>query len=212
MTTTTPAGANASFFPILRSSLGRALQWRLWLLFAIATLLCALVAALPAWNWLAEVLNHSVHADAIAAGEAPTLLLDALLSPDAPPDHWDVIEGQGSIFHPAYAGVSLGLLHGSQPDVIVVCHEPGRKTMLGHPRFDLPSITDTIWLNLKLGRRTNPAIRCGGVSLNTSKLTDAEAAALLDEQSTLLGLPVADPMRGGAAFDRLVDSCLRGTA
>jgi uncharacterized NAD-dependent epimerase/dehydratase family protein len=134
-----------------------------------------------------------------------------LLSPDALPDHWDVIEGQGSIFHPAYAAVSLGLLHGSQPDVIVVCHEPGRKTMLGHPRFELPSITDTIWLNLKLGRRTNPAIRCGGVSLNTSKLTEAEAAALLDEQSTLLGLPVADPMRGGAAFERLVDSCLQGT-
>lgn len=80
MNTTTSANA----FAILRSSLGRALQWRLWLLFAIATLLCALLAALPAWNWLASVLNHSVHADAIAAGEAPTLLLDALLSRDAP--------------------------------------------------------------------------------------------------------------------------------
>ena len=91
-----------------------------------------------------------------------------MLSPDGPPDHWDVIEGQGSIFHPAYAGVSLGLLHGSQPDVIVVCHQPGRTHMLGHPQFELPSIEETIDLNLKLGRRTNPTIRCAGVSLNLS--------------------------------------------
>jgi uncharacterized NAD-dependent epimerase/dehydratase family protein len=132
-----------------------------------------------------------------------------VLSPDAAPDHWDVIEGQGSLFHPAYAGVSLGLLHGSQPDVIVVCHEPGRTYMLGHPKFELPSLTDTIWLNLKLGRRTNPAIRCGGVSLNTSKLTENEAQRLLDEESDRLGVPVADPIRGGVAFERLVDACLR---
>ena len=74
-----------------------------------------------------------------------------MLSPDAAPDHWDVIEGQGSLFHPAYAGVSLGLLHGSQPDVIVVCHEPGRTHMLGHAQFELPSIEETIDLNLQAG-------------------------------------------------------------
>lgn len=81
---TTPPGAKAAVLPVLRASLGRALQWRLWLLFAAASLACALVAALPAWNWLAGVLNHSVHSGAIAAGEAPTLLLDALLSREAP--------------------------------------------------------------------------------------------------------------------------------
>lgn len=132
-----------------------------------------------------------------------------LLSPDAAPDHWDVIEGQGSLFHPAYAAVSLGLLHGSQPDVIVVCHQPGRTHMLGHAHFELPSIEETIDLNLRLGRRTNPAIRCGGVSLNTSLLPQAEASQLLTAESARLGLPVADPMRGGAEFERLVDSCLR---
>ena len=84
MNTTTSRGANAAVLPVLRSALVRALQWRLWLLFAAASLLCALLAALPAWNWLAGTLNHSVQADAIAAGKAPALLLDALMSRDAP--------------------------------------------------------------------------------------------------------------------------------
>ncbi len=63
-----------------------------------------------------------------------------MLSPDAPPDHWDVIEGQGSLFHPSYACVSLGLLHGSQPDVIVVCHEPGRTGIVGLDAYRLPGL------------------------------------------------------------------------
>ncbi|MCJ8156993.1 DUF1611 domain-containing protein [Sphingomonas sp. LaA6.9] len=132
-----------------------------------------------------------------------------LLSPDAAPDHWDVIEGQGSLFHPAYAAVSLGLLHGSQPDIVVVCHEPGRTDVLGAPGYTLPSIEETIEATLLLGRRTNPAIRCAGVSLNTSNLGEAEAAALIAGESARLGLPVADPVRGGEAFDRLVKNCLK---
>ena len=72
----------------VRSAIGDglrgALQWRLWLLWIGASLGCALIAALPAWNWLADALNHSVHARAIANGEAPTLLLDLLLSRNAP--------------------------------------------------------------------------------------------------------------------------------
>lgn len=131
-----------------------------------------------------------------------------ILSPDAAPGHWDVIEGQGSLFHPAYAGVSLALLHGSQPDVIVVCHEPGRERVLGHPAYALPSIEDTVALALQLGRRTNPAIRCGGISLNTSRLDDEAALRLLASESDRLGLAVADPIRGGAAFERLVADCL----
>ncbi|MET0807425.1 MAG: NAD-dependent epimerase/dehydratase family protein, partial [Pseudoxanthomonas sp.] len=131
-----------------------------------------------------------------------------LLSPDAADDHWDVIEGQGSLFHPAYAGVSLALLHGSQPDVIVVCHQPGRERMLGHPAYALPSIEDTIAMNLQLGSRTRASIRCGGVSLNTAHLDEATALRLLASESDRLGLAVADPVRGGAAFERLVDACL----
>ena len=131
-----------------------------------------------------------------------------ILSPDAAADHWDVIEGQGSLFHPAYAAVSLGLLHGSQPDVFVVCHEPGRERVLGHEEYPLPSLAETIDLTLRLGRRTNPAIRCGGISLNTSQLDTKAARELLGRESLRLGLQAADPIRGGPEFKRLIDSCL----
>lgn len=131
-----------------------------------------------------------------------------MLSPDAADDHCDVIEGQGSLSHPAYAGVSLALLHGSQPDVVVICHEPGREWIVGHPEYGLASIEETIDLALLLGRRTNPAIRCAGVSLNTAQLDAGSAERLIVNEGERLGLAVADPMRGGAAFERLVDACL----
>lgn len=131
-----------------------------------------------------------------------------VLSPDAHAQHWDVVEGQGSIFNPSYAAVSLGLLHGSQPDVFVVCHDPTRKTILGLEGFDLPTIEEVIDMTVRLGSRTNPSIRCGGVSLNTSSMSEGEAARLLADESARLGLPVADPVRGGAPFDALVEACL----
>jgi uncharacterized NAD-dependent epimerase/dehydratase family protein len=142
----------------------------------------------------------SVVADFIAgAAEA--------LSPNAPPEHIDIIEGQGSLFHPSYAGVALGLLHGSQPDRFVVCHEPGRKHVLGHPAFPLPSIERVIEQTIALGRLTNPEIRCVGVSLNTSKLDQDAALREFESVEKRLGLPVADPMRGGPAFERMLDAC-----
>jgi uncharacterized NAD-dependent epimerase/dehydratase family protein len=131
-----------------------------------------------------------------------------VLSPDADANHWDVIEGQGSLFHPAYAAVSLGLLHGSQPDVIVVCHEAGRKTMLGSPAYLLPTLSETIELNLTLGKRTNAAIRCAGISINTSGLSAEEAERYLEQVTAELGLPAADPIRAGGRLDRLIDACL----
>jgi uncharacterized NAD-dependent epimerase/dehydratase family protein len=131
-----------------------------------------------------------------------------LLSPDAAPDHWDVIEGQGSLYHPGFAGVTLGLLHGSQPDVFVVCHDPTRGAILGLPEMALPGLWEVIDLTVTLGRRTNPAIRCGGIALNTSALTNDAVATAIAEASAATGLPAADPLRGGPGFDRLVDSCL----
>lgn len=131
-----------------------------------------------------------------------------MLSPDAAPDHWDVVEGQGSLFHPSYAGVSLSLLHGSQPDSFVVCHQPGREQMLGSPGFAVPDVPAVIDLTVALGARTNPAIRCAGAAYNTAHLDQVEAEALMDRESARLGIPVADPIRGGARFERLVDACL----
>lgn len=133
-----------------------------------------------------------------------------MLSPDAPDSHWDVIEGQGSLFHPAYAGVSLALLHGSQPDVLVMCHAPDRLRMLGHEAYSTPTLPEAIALNLQLARRINPAARCAGVSLNTSRLDEAGRARLLRETSDALALPTADPMRPGPELEALVDACLNG--
>lgn len=130
-----------------------------------------------------------------------------LLSPAAAPDHLDVIEGQGSLFHPAYAAVSLALLHGSQPDGFIVCHQPGRATVLGSPAFRVPPIAAVIAQTVMLGRLTNPAIRCVGISLNTAGMTAEDADRVIAETGAEHGLPAADPIRGGAAFDALLDAC-----
>ena len=147
----------------------------------------------------------SVVAD-FAAGAAE------MLTPDAAHDHWDIVEGQGSLLHPSYAGVSLALLHGTQPDVLVVCHEPGRRGMVGLEAYPTPTIEETVELNLALGRRTNPLIRCAGVSLNTSSLPEPRARELLAQHRDRLGMPVADPMRGGPELDELVNACLTSTS
>lgn len=131
-----------------------------------------------------------------------------MLSPAASPDHWDVIEGQGSLLHPAFSGVSLALLHGSQPDVFVVCHDPGRTRLLGDEAFAVPAVEEIIELTVTLGSRTNSAIRCAGICLNTSAMDVESAALLLKLESARLGLPVADPIRRGAEFERLIDACL----
>jgi uncharacterized NAD-dependent epimerase/dehydratase family protein len=119
------------------------------------------------------------------------------LSPDNAADHWDVIEGQGSLFHPAYAGVTLGLLHGSQPDAIVLCHDPSRRAIDEYPDFPIPDLKTAIDDYLRAGRLTNAEIRCAGLSINSSSLSDAECAAYFGRLNRELGLPVCDPLRTG---------------
>lgn len=129
------------------------------------------------------------------------------LSPAAAEHHLDVIEGQGSLFHPAFAGVSLGLLHGSQPDMFVVCHDPRRSHLLGWPAIPLPPIETVIAHTILLGRVTNPAIRCVGIALNTGGMAAGDAEAEIAALGARLPYPVADPMRAGPAFERLLDAC-----
>jgi uncharacterized NAD-dependent epimerase/dehydratase family protein len=128
------------------------------------------------------------------------------LSPDNAADHWDVIEGQGSIFHPAYAGVTVGLLHGSQPDAIVLCHDPERVTIEEYPDYPIPPLREAIDAYLRLGRLTNRAIRCVGLSINSSALAGAAWAEYQGRLERELGLPVCDPMRTGVGplADRLL--------
>lgn len=127
------------------------------------------------------------------------------LSPDAEPDHWDVIEGQGALFHPAYAGVTLGLLHGSQPDVLILCHDPMRTVTHWYPDYTLPTVEEAIRAYLPHARRTNPDARFAGISLNTSSMTEYEARRYADSLKPL-GLPVCDPLRFG--LDAVVDEVI----
>jgi uncharacterized NAD-dependent epimerase/dehydratase family protein len=126
------------------------------------------------------------------------------LTPDADPDHWDLIEGQGSLHHVSYAGVTLALIHGGQPDALVVCHEPTRTHMRGLPHYPLPSLEATRDLALAHARLANPGCRAVGVSINTQYLGEAEAKACLAEVETRMGLPAVDPFRMGPG--RLVDA------
>ena len=120
-----------------------------------------------------------------------------LISPDNDADHWDVIEGQGSLFHPGYSGVSLGLLHGSQPDAFVLCHDATRKVVSGWEHYPLPGIREAIDQHVSMGRRTNPGIRCVGISVNTSSLPKDMRAGYLSELSGETGLPCVDPLIEG---------------
>lgn len=119
------------------------------------------------------------------------------LSPDNAPAHWDVIEGQGALFHPAYAGVTLGLLHGSQPDALVLCHDPSRTTIEGYPDHPMPDLREAIDRYVQAGRLTNRAVRCVGISINSSSLSDSEWDRYASQLTRELKLPVVDPMRGG---------------
>ena len=124
------------------------------------------------------------------------------LSPENNAEHWDIIEGQGSLYHPAFAGVSLGLLHGAQADALVLCHVEGRDSMRGLSNRPLPSLQDTIETNLRAARVTNPEVRFIGVSVNTSALSEDEALRRCQTYEQELGIPVVDPLRHGV--ERLV--------
>ena len=125
------------------------------------------------------------------------------LTPDSDPEHWDVIEGQGSIMNASYAGVTLSLIHGAQPDALVLCHEPTRPHMRGLPDYPMPDLRECMDASVGAARLTNPAAECVGISVNTSNMEPAEGERFMREIEATLGLPTVDPVRDGVA--RIVD-------
>ena len=121
------------------------------------------------------------------------------LTPDNDPDHWDMIEGQGSLFHISYSGVTMALVHGGQPDALILCHEPTRPHMRGLPDYEMPSLEALRDLALTLARQSNAAAQVVGVSINTAAFGEDEALAYLAEIEKRMGLPAVDPFRQGAA-------------
>jgi len=123
-----------------------------------------------------------------------------MLSPDNESDHWAIIEGQGSLIHPSYAGVTLGLMHGSQPDALVLCHDANRELIQGvGGDFPIPPIDECIELALSAARVTNPECVCAGISINTSGLHEKDRADYLADLHRQHSLPVVDPVATGIA-------------
>lgn len=121
------------------------------------------------------------------------------LTPDNDPDHWDLIEGQGSLFHVSFSGVTMALIHGGQPDALILCHEPTRTHMRGLPDYTPPTLEALRDMVLPIARIANPACQIVGVSVNTQHMSEAEARAYLARVEADMGLPATDPYRFGAA-------------
>jgi uncharacterized NAD-dependent epimerase/dehydratase family protein len=128
------------------------------------------------------------------------------LAPARDDDGWDLIEGQGSLFHPSFAGVSTGLLHGAQAEALVMCHDPNRLHMRGIPGRALPELGECIEMNLTVARLTSPNVRTVGICLNTSAMDAAEAKALCARIEDRHGLPCTDPIAFGV--DTVLDELL----
>jgi len=126
------------------------------------------------------------------------------LSPDNDPDHWDLIEGQGSLFHVSYSGVTMALIHGGQPDALILAHEPTREHMRGLPGYSLPELEAVRDMALTMARVANPACEVVAISVNTQAMSEDEALAYLAETEARMGLPATDPFRFGAG--KLVDA------
>jgi uncharacterized NAD-dependent epimerase/dehydratase family protein len=170
-----------------------------------------------------ELRSRGIEADFRATGQTGILIagggvpIDALVAdfisggaewvaPARDKSGWDLIEGQGSLFHPSFAGVSLGLLHGSQAHALVLCHAPPRPHMRGLPHYPVPDLKTCLATNLQLARLTQPEVVAVGVALNTSKLTPEAAAAACKAAEDALGLPCTDPVTQGVG--RIVDNLL----
>ncbi|NNL72234.1 MAG: DUF1611 domain-containing protein [Silicimonas sp.] len=126
------------------------------------------------------------------------------LTPDNDEDHWDHIEGQGSLWHVSFSGVTMALIHGGRPDALILAHEPTRTHMRGLPDYGLPSLEALRDMALPLARIANPTCQVAGISINTKALSDDDATRACEDIEDRMGLPTVDPYRHGA--ERLVDA------
>lgn len=173
-----------------------------------------------------EMQRRNLKADFVATGQTGVMIsgggiaIDAvvsdfvagaveMLSPSAESDHWYVIEGQGSLYHPAYAGVTLGLLHGAQADSLILCHDPRRTHIDYLPDYPIPALREAIDLYEHLGRLTSPHIKVRGISLITAGMLESDRMRCISSIEDLTQLPVTDPIALGV--QALVDEILRAT-
>lgn len=148
----------------------------------------------------AGIAVDAVVADFIA-GAAERIVCEAAETAD-----WVVVEGQGSLTHPGFSGVTLGLLHGSAPDLLVLCHDASRTEAKGFPGLPLKSLRELVPLYESAAawsREPGARVRVAGVALNTSALDTAAAGRAVDAAGAETGLPVADVVRDPAGADRL---------
>jgi uncharacterized NAD-dependent epimerase/dehydratase family protein len=148
------------------------------------------------------IAGHGISVDAVVCDFLAGAV--EVLTPANEPDHWDLVEGQGSLFHPSFAGVSLGLIHGAQPSHLVLCHEPTRTHMRGLPDQPLPALPDVIEQNLVAARLVSPQVSFAGAAINTAALSESQAQALLATLEAALDMPCVDPLRDGVG--RIVDA------
>ncbi|MEP2027412.1 MAG: N-acetyltransferase DgcN [Paracoccaceae bacterium] len=148
------------------------------------------------------ITGHGVPLDAVIADFMAGAV--EYLTPDNDDDHWDIIEGQGSLFHVSYSGVTMALIHGGQPDALILSHEPTRPHMRGLPGYTLPSLEALRDVALQLAQVANPACKVVGITVNTQHMGEAEAEAYMAEVESRMGLPTVDPFRDSA--DRLADA------
>jgi uncharacterized NAD-dependent epimerase/dehydratase family protein len=113
------------------------------------------------------------------------------------------VEGQGSLLHPAYSGVTLGLIHGSAPHAYVLCHKADETVVDGDDRYPIPPLSELVDLHQKISLLSRPA-NVLAVALNTRDLDDQSARRAIDEAEADTGLPADDPVRFGAG--KLVDA------
>jgi len=113
------------------------------------------------------------------------------------------VEGQGSLLHPAYSGVTLGLIHGSAPHSYVLCHKADETVVDGDDRYPIPPLSELVELHEKISLLSRPA-KVLAIALNTRDLDEEPARRAIAEAEAETGLPADDPVRFGA--EKLVDA------